>query len=78
MNTIRLRQKRRACEQRAKSVRRKPVNPPEHAYHVLEIMVKSMESGRTGQAMPIVSSFTPPRFDQGDARTAPHLDHAPE
>ena len=57
---------------------RKPVNAPEHAYHVLEIMVKSMESGRTGQALPIISSFVPPRFDQVDGRTAPHLDHAPE
>jgi predicted dehydrogenase len=57
---------------------RKPVNAPEHAYHVLEIMVKSMESGRTGQALPIVSTFTPARFDSADDRTAPHLDHAPE
>ena len=56
----------------------KPVNAPEHAYHVLEIMVKSMESGRTGQALPIISSFTPARFDQTGDRTAPHLDHAPE
>ena len=57
---------------------RKPVNAPEHAYHVLEIMVKSMESGRTGQALPIVSTFTPPRFDRATDRIAPHLDHAPE
>ncbi len=52
---------------------RKPVN----AYHVPEIMVKSMESGRTGQALPILSTFTPPRFDQASGRIAPHLDHAP-
>ncbi len=57
---------------------RKPVNAPEHAYHVLEVMVKSMESGRTGQALPIVSTFTPPRFDSAADRVAPHLDHAPE
>jgi predicted dehydrogenase len=57
---------------------RKPVNAPEHAYHVLEIMVKSMESGRTGQALPIVSSFTPPRFDRAEAQAAPHRVHAPE
>ena len=56
---------------------RKPVNSPEHAYHVLEIMSKSMESGRTGQALPIVSTFTPPRFDKAADRIAPHLDHAP-
>ena len=26
-------------------------------------MLKSFESGRTGQALPIESTFTPPRFD---------------
>ncbi len=57
---------------------RKPVNSPEHAYHVLEIMWKSMESGRSGQALPIVSTFTPPRFDKVGKKIAPHLDHAPE
>ena len=57
---------------------RKPVNSPEHAYHVLEIMWKSMESGRSGQALPIVSTFTPPRFDEVGTKTSPHLDHAPE
>jgi predicted dehydrogenase len=56
---------------------RKPVNSPEHAYHVLEIMVKSFESGRTGQALPILSTFTPPRFDAAPDGVAPHLDHAP-
>jgi predicted dehydrogenase len=56
---------------------RPPVNAPEHAYHVLEIMTKSFESGRTGQALPIVSTFEPPRFDRAAARVAPHLDHAP-
>lgn len=56
---------------------RKPVNAPEHAYHVLEIMTKSFESGRLGQALPIVSTFEPPRFDRAADRIAPHLDHAP-
>jgi predicted dehydrogenase len=56
---------------------RKPVNSPEHAYHVLEIMVKSMESGRLGQALPIQSTFTPPRFDRVGDRVAPHREHAP-
>ena len=40
-----------------------PVITPEHAYHVLEIMVKSMESGDTGNSFAIESTFTPPRFD---------------
>jgi predicted dehydrogenase len=55
-----------------------PVITPEHAYHVLEIMLKSAESGRTGQALPIESTFTPPRFD--DASTlgrGAHLVHDP-
>ena len=56
---------------------RAPVNTPEHAYHVLEIMTKSFESARLGQALPIVSTFTPPRFDKAGATVAPHLDHAP-
>ena len=56
---------------------RKPVNCPEHAYHVLEIMIKSAESGRLGQALPIVSTFDPPRFDKAPSKIAPHLDHAP-
>lgn len=56
---------------------RAPVNKPEHAYHVLEIMVKSFESARMGQALPILSRFDPPRFDDHRPATAPHLDHAP-
>jgi predicted dehydrogenase len=51
---------------------------PRHAYHVLEIMLKSMESGETGQAIPIESTFTPPRFD-GASTLGPdaHLVHDP-
>lgn len=56
---------------------RKPVNSPEHAFHVLEVMVKGLESGRTGQALPVTSTFAEARFDQTEARVAPHLDHAP-
>jgi predicted dehydrogenase len=56
---------------------RKPVQSPEHAYHVLEIMVKCAEAGRTGQTLPITSTVTPPRFDQAPDRIAPHLDHDP-
>lgn len=56
---------------------RKPVNSPEHAYHVLEIMVKCAEAGRSGQTLAITSTFTPPRFDAAGDRIAPHLDHAP-
>lgn len=55
-----------------------PVITPEHAYHVLEIMTKTMESGRTGQALPIDSTFAPPRFDDADLLDhGAHLAHDP-
>jgi predicted dehydrogenase len=55
-----------------------PVVTPEHAFHVLEIMLKSMESGRSGQALPIDSTFEPPRFENAtDLGDAAHLDHDP-
>ena len=55
-----------------------PVITPEHAYHVLEIMVKCMESGDSGQSLPIESTFTPPRFEQADTLGAgAHLAHDP-
>ena len=57
---------------------RAPVNSPEHAYHVLEIMVRCAESARSGQTLAIESTFDPPRFDSAAPRVAPHLDHAPD
>jgi predicted dehydrogenase len=55
-----------------------PVITPEHAYHVLEIMLKSAESGRTGQALTIESTFIPPRFDDASTLGAgAHLVHDP-
>ena len=55
-----------------------PVITPEHAYHVLEIMLKSMESGDNGQAIPIESTFTPPRFDNASTLgPGAHLVHDP-
>jgi hypothetical protein len=51
---------------------------PEHAYHALEIMLKSAESGRIGRALPIESTFTPPRFDGASTLGAgAHLVHDP-
>ena len=50
----------------ASSTGTKPIMQPEHAYHVLEIMLKSMESGDTGRAIEIESTFTPPAFDLGE------------
>ena len=57
---------------------RSPLNTPEQAYHVLEIMLASMESGRTGQAVPIASTFEPTRFDDADLfGPGAHLAHDP-
>lgn len=45
---------------------RRPINTPEHAFHVLEIMLKAGEAGRTGQALPIESTFEPIVFTEED------------
>jgi hypothetical protein len=51
---------------------------PEHAFHVLEIMLKTMESGHTGRAIPIESTFDPPRFDDAPGLGEDvHLVHDP-
>ncbi len=55
----------------------KPLVTPEHAYHVLEIMLKAQECGRDGQAKEITSTFTPPRFNEKTGTTAAHLIHDP-
>lgn len=53
----------------------RPIITPEHGYHVLEIMIKAMDAGRTGQAQTIESTFTPPTFfAEGEQRSA-HLVH---
>lgn len=53
----------------------RPMITPEHGYHVLEVMLKAMEAGRTGQAQTIESTFTPPEFfGEGEQRAA-HLVH---
>lgn len=36
---------------------KRPQITPEHAYHVLEIMIRAQESGRDGAAKPLVSRF---------------------
>jgi predicted dehydrogenase len=41
----------------------KPLITPEHAYHVLEIMLKAQQSGEDGQTKLIESSFTMPSLD---------------
>ncbi len=56
----------------------RPIVTPEHAYHVLEIMLKAQAAGRDGHAREIESTFTLPPF--GPAPAAPaaaHLVHDP-
>jgi hypothetical protein len=48
---------------------------PEHARHVLEIMLKAQQSGREGRAMAIESTFNAPTFAEERAREAAHLMH---
>ncbi|MEP7355708.1 MAG: Gfo/Idh/MocA family oxidoreductase [Anaerolineales bacterium] len=43
-----------------------PIITPEHGFHVLEIMLKAQESGRTGRALDIDSRFTPIEFSGQD------------
>jgi predicted dehydrogenase len=56
-----------------------PLCTPEHAYHVLEIMIKAQESGREGQAKPLESSFQLPHLaaEGVEAEEATHLVHDP-
>ncbi|HMO58691.1 MAG TPA: Gfo/Idh/MocA family oxidoreductase [Roseiflexaceae bacterium] len=55
----------------------RPLITPEHGYHVLEIMLKAQEAGRTGQAQLIESTFTPPSFVEEAERVPVHLIHDP-
>jgi predicted dehydrogenase len=53
----------------------RPIITPQHGFHVLEIMTKAMEAGRTGQAQKINSTFTPPTFFSEDEQRDAHLVH---
>jgi len=56
-----------------------PIITPEHAYHVTEVMLKAVESGKDGREKTIESTFTPPEFEkvpQTPAEAA-HLSHDP-
>ncbi len=48
---------------------------PEHALHVLEIMLQAQVSGRDGQAKPVQSRFTPPEFPEAGHGEPAHLMH---
>jgi len=53
----------------------RPLVTPEHARHVLEIMLKAHQSGREGRAIEIESTFTPPVFAGSTAHEPAHLMH---
>ena len=55
----------------------RPLVTPEHGYHVLEIMIKALESARSGQAITLQSTFTPPHYDRPGESVAAHLIHDP-
>jgi predicted dehydrogenase len=52
-----------------------PLVTPEHAYHVLEIMLKAQQSGREGRALPIESRFEPAVFAEEGGEEPAHLVH---
>jgi predicted dehydrogenase len=54
-----------------------PLIRPEHAYHVLEIMLKAQESARDGQAKPIESTFPPLRLSEAREALPAHRRHDP-
>jgi predicted dehydrogenase len=53
----------------------KPVVTPEHAYHVLEVMLQARAAGRDGTAKPVRSRFAPPAFADPDRGGPAHLVH---
>jgi predicted dehydrogenase len=52
-----------------------PTVTVEQARHVLEIMLQAQQSGQTGRAQSIESSFVVPRFDKTGAGEPAHLMH---
>lgn len=55
---------------------RPPIITPEHAYHVTEIMIRALESGRDGQAKEVESTFAPLRIQtEAESEEAAHLIH---
>ncbi|MBS1850792.1 MAG: Gfo/Idh/MocA family oxidoreductase [Acidobacteria bacterium] len=54
---------------------KRPLVTPEHAYHVLEIMLRAQTAGRTGQAQDIESSFTLTKVEPASEAEAAHRVH---
>jgi predicted dehydrogenase len=54
----------------------RPLNTPEHAFHVIEVMQMAQASGRDGMAKTIQSTFAPLAIDGGEISAAgAHLIH---
>jgi predicted dehydrogenase len=56
---------------------KRPLVTPEHAYHVLEIMIKAQQSGAAGRDRPIESRFAPLRLESSRPHEAAQLIHDP-
>ena len=52
-----------------------PLVTPEHAYHVLEIMLRAQESGRDGVAKAVQSRFVAPKLAEAPIHEPAHLVH---
>lgn len=52
-----------------------PLMTPEHAYHVLEVMISAIEASRDGTTRTIESTFTAPTFGVTEQDHAAHLVH---
>lgn len=54
-----------------------PIITPEHAYHVLEVMIRAVESAEEGQFKEVKSTFPPPVFHVEIKQEESHLIHDP-
>jgi predicted dehydrogenase len=52
-----------------------PYTRPEHAFHVLDIMLSAMTAAETGQTQEVQSTFVPPPPREGDFRQDAHRVH---
>ena len=53
----------------------RPIITPEHAFHVLDVMLRAQEAGRDGQTRRIESTFTPPAFAGVEVKIEAHRVH---
>jgi predicted dehydrogenase len=54
---------------------RQPDLPPEHALHVLEVMLCAQQAGRDGRLVGVQSTMTPRKFDEPPPETQHHRIH---